>query len=272
MTTSIDKINSGLRSRAGKPHIPIAHLKGAPRSLSDLNELADQAQSKGKRLAELVDGVESHMEAFEARKRREFDSLPIDKAQKAKALREALKQERAHILAVGKEERDALLADIQSLNAKIQAVKAMWADPVGILVRSSLGSEKADRYRRDMESSGPVAVEQALQQSILAGDKDLAAACFSRIDAMPRKVRESVRVSRAEVASHLVSNTWNRATRSILGVEIAAESAEFAAAKATGRDLPSTRKLSLGMKRKEWAKLNQAVEESNAERTEGEAA
>ena len=96
-------------------------------------------------------------------------------------------------------------------------------------------------------------------------DKDLAAACFSRIDAMPRKMRESVRVSRAEVASSLVSNTWNRANCSILGVEIAAESAEFAAAKAVGRDLRSNRKIALGLKRKEWTALNARIEEQDAE-------
>jgi hypothetical protein len=276
VSKAADKIAAGLAARDRKAVIPLSNLKGAPATSGDLNELAAQIELAASRVGEIAEGFERAVEDFTTRKRAELarlgrsadergvttDSLGDD--QRGRMLREAVRAERRRLLEVGVDDRERLASGIREKSARIAAVADMWADPVAILKRATLGSERADRFRRDLESSGPVEVENALRHAVLTGDRDLAAAALQRVDAMPRASRDSVRISRREVAENLVAEEWTRARRNILVAEIGAESAAVALAGVEGRDVPSSRKIALGLKRRELSALSGEGETEDA--------
>ena len=61
--------------------------------------------------------------------------------------------------------------------------------------------------------SGPREVEAALQDAALTRNKALAAAALSRMDAMDKSARDSIRLSRNDVAAAIVGEESNRARK-----------------------------------------------------------
>ena len=153
------------------------------------------------------------------------------------------------------EERASLRSELRDNKAKIGVVAEMWAHPVGILMRSTLGSDKRGAYLRDLQNSGPVELEIAMRDSVLTGDSDKAAACFSRLDAMDNGTRKLVRISKRDVAEPLVSDDWNKARTFIAITEIAVTEAEVADDEAEGKKIVPQRKIGLGVKKMDLEKV-----------------
>ncbi len=271
---STSRISAGLRQReeASASAVPLAALRGGPATISDLNTLASQASAKVARLRELADGVSRHMATFEARKRAELDGLgkttndngtvtdALGHVRRGKLLRDAVRQERQNAVAVGEEERASLAAELRDISSRVDAVRDLHEDAVAVLKMNALGSAKVAAYRDDLAHAGPVEVEAAMRRAVLTQDKDLGAACLRRLDAMPKGARDSVRVSRADLADTLVGADVRRARMNLMAVEIASGEAEMAVATVEGRDVPSHRKIAIGIKQREFAELHAAVE------------
>lgn len=276
---SVDRITAGLRAReretAGSV-IPLSNLRGAPRTISDLNTLASTADLKSKRLTEMVAGISTALESFEAEKRAELSEMGKsrgdngtvqdligDKA-RVRMLRDAMRAKRKEALAVGSEAREKLAAELREIRAKVAAVSDLFSDSVAYLKTSTMGSDRRGAYLRDLQSSGPMEIEAALRHAVLNQDRDMAAAALQRLDSLPKNLRDSVRVNRREVADALVGAEVTRARRNMLAAEIAVESADIEVTRSEGREVPSSRKVALGIKRRTFEELNAAVEAENA--------
>lgn len=267
---SVDRISAGLAQRerqtAGNT-VPLANLAGAPKSLGELKETAASAMTKQQRLADMIAGITKTLETFEKRKRAEFDSLgksrddsgvvtdTLGADRRKKMLADTLKNERRRVLAVGAEQRAKLADELDELRQQAHAVASLYADPVASLKLGTLGSERRGSYSRDLASAGPVEVENALRRAVLTGDKDLAAAALARLDGMAKQQRDAIPINRREVAEALAGEESIEAKAAILRTEIAAESAAQVVAKIEGREVPSTKKVALGIKRRELAAL-----------------
>jgi hypothetical protein len=262
MPTSVEKISAGITAALAPDAgaIPLARLRGAPATSSAINALFDETGTKSRRLADLCNGLTKHMTAFEESKRAEVGALPreVSQSARAKILRDALKRERRDKSAISSAERTRLAAELRDAKARVEATASLFT-PLSLLKRGALGSAKAATYRAALASAGAVEVEEALTHAALTGDRDLAAAAIARLDAS-KSVRQGCRISKSEVAEALCGAEATRAKRNALGVEIAAESGLMAFNEAEGRDVPSVRRFTLGMKRQEFARLNAIVE------------
>lgn len=263
------RISDGLRQRERQQNdsIPLSHLSGAPKNLSELKATAASAMQRQQRLSEMTAGIAKTLERFEADKRAEFaelgkshgdngtvnDNLGDDR--RRKMLADTMKAKRREVLNVGADQRAALKRELDAMRDQVQAVSDLYADPVAYLKRSTWGSDKADLYRRDLSAAGPRELENAMQTAALTGNRELAAAALSRLDSLAKNQRDSVRINRRELAESLVADEVRDAKAAIMRAEIAAESAALEIARVEGREVPASRRMSLGMRRRELQAL-----------------
>ena len=266
MSNPIEKIGRGLdaheRAKADGS-FRMSNLVGAPVSVSDLNKVAEHSTRLRDRLKFLASGVNKTVETHRAETERQYSQVGKERDENG-VVRDTLGPDRRRRMIEGEvarfrkealkasaEERGHLMAELRANNEKIGAVGDMWSDPVGILMRSTLGSENRGAYLRDLQNSGPVELEIAMQDAVLTGDKDKAAACLSRLDAMGKDTRKLVRISKRDVAEPLVSDEWNKARTFIAIAEIAVTEAEIADDEAEGKSILPKRKIGLGLKKRE---------------------
>ena len=268
MATSLEKISAGLAQHRNQNFsVTISSFAGAPASLSDLNTLAELSDRRSKRLKEFTDGIIKAVATFEAKRKAELAQVGFETTdsgvrrdtlgdnKRRKILSDDVRKHRRDALAMSAENRAKLVAELRDARAKAAAVADLWKDPVAVLMRLTIGSGKRSSYLRQVEHAGPAELENLLRHAVLTSDRDLAAACFSRMDAMAKSDRESVRVERSEVAKALVVEEWTAARAYLAGIEIAHESADVANDSAEGKTISSRRKIALGIRRQELAAL-----------------
>ena len=148
-----------------------------------------------------------------------------------------------------------LLSELREITGKIALVKDGWSDPVAVLMRSTRADPHRATYAANLANSGPVEIKNALRDAVLTGDCALAAAAFGRLDSFDKSARAHVTYSKKDVAESLVSEEWAKARQFIAISEIAENEAEIADDEATGKKIASTRKIGLGIKKRDLAKV-----------------
>ena len=266
MSNPIEKIGRGLdaheRAKADGS-FRMSNLVGAPVSVSDLNKVAEHSTRLRDRLKLLASGVSKAVETHRAETEKRYSEVGKEQDENG-VVRDTLGPDRRRRMIEGEvarfrkealqasaEERGHLMAELRANNEKIAAVADMWSDPVAVLMRSTRADSKRSTYAANLSSSGPIEVVNALRDAVLTGDKALAAAALSRLDAMPKDSRKLVRLSKRDVAEPLVSDEWNKARTFIAITEIAVTEAEIADNEAEGKTILPQRKIGLGLKKRE---------------------
>ena len=107
----------------------------------------------------------------------------------------------------------------------------------------------------DLEHSGPREIELAVKRALVHGDRDLLAACFSRLDSLDKRTRELVGVSKADAAQHIVADQLALGRQSLALAEISLAEVEIADDAVNGKRIASQRKIGLGVKKADLRKL-----------------
>lgn len=258
MPTSVQKIAAGLTAAQKGTTAPLAGLRGLPTSVSDLNHLASLAHAKRDRLKLITDGIIKAVADREARVTEEWRERGIDRQEngarhdtigatkRAKYVRDEVAAYRRDALRISSEERTTIRRELGAIRDQIETVKAMWSDPVALLMRSTLADAKRSVYAANLAASGPAEIEATLRHAVMTGDRALAAAALSRLDTMDSQARKSVSLSRADVAKALVAEEHAAASQFIGMAVVAIEDAAIADDTAEGKEIAPSRKIALG--------------------------
>lgn len=266
-------IARGLDKRAAESnpnHIPLANLTGAPSSISSLEALTNELMSKRDKLVNLVASSQKAIADYRVKKSAEFAEIgflredgPNGTSIKSDQLgdqkrRQMLDQEvnryAKQVRSTTQAERAKLYGEIRDSMTKVKATRDSLSDPTAILMRSTRMDPDRATAAAILAHSGPREVEAALQDAVLTGNKALAAAALSRVDSMDKSARDSIRLSRNEVAGAIVGEESNKAKRFLAMLDIAEIDADISWAESEGRRVGNlvTRR---GMKQRELAHL-----------------
>ena len=114
-------------------------------------------------------------------------------------------------------------------------IRDLWASPVGVLMRVTLGSDKRAIYAQNLAAAGPLEVDAAMSQAVRTGDRNLAAAACVRIDSLGREPRKLLKFNKSDVAEVMVANEFNAATEALGLADYYRESGDLAARELEGR-------------------------------------
>lgn len=254
MPTATAKIRDGLNQRAREKNpdsIPLENLSGAPSSVADLATIANRLLDKRTHLVNLVANNVKHIREHREKKRAEFAEIGIIREETAAGAvlrtdtlgadqrRAMLEKEMASytkaVRANTEKDRAALYREIRDTMAKVRVTRDTLADPTAILMRMTRLDPDRATAAAILSHSGPREVEAALQDAVLIKNKALAAAALSRMDAMDKSARDSIRFSRGDVAAAIVGEEANRANRFLAALDLAEIDADIAWAESEGK-------------------------------------
>lgn len=178
-----------------------------------------------------AEAVESHFKEFNNRlaraeidlgtridkKRAEIESLKdtLSPDQRRQSLEKAMSTIRREATAASDKGRWEVLRLMAAAEAEILAVESQFATPAHILARAGLGSEERSRYLSQIETSGPLEIQNFAAHAVATGDKVLGAALLSRLDRMGKRERELSGVSRQQLSQALAGAEYKDAQAAI---------------------------------------------------------
>jgi hypothetical protein len=249
-----DKIERGLASyesrRRGDPS-PLSHLPALVGllSLTAIQDFGAEAVRRYTRISEYHDSIPAALDAFRAAEEQRFAGIGFrSKADREHALDQSVAAERHRLLNIAglAADRERIRGELRDQKAKAEAVRALWSDPIALLVRQHASTEKASRWRSAVAASGPNEIRALLESAVATGDRDLAAACFSRLDAMPVEDRKHVGVSKAEVADMLCGEMCDRAMLTCDAIALLSDRVDYRARELAGDAISSAEKIDIG--------------------------
>lgn len=137
------------------------------------------------------------------------------------------------------------MAELRAARGRLELMAELWADPVRVLMRSTLESDRRATYADNLSRSGPIEISEAARQAVMTGDKALAAAACSAMDRLDKNARQMLTVTKADIAEAVMAEQLDTAKREIAAAGIYADRAEQALREATGAKVPTTDKLAL---------------------------
>jgi len=264
MVTPTQKIRAGLdaheRDRAGQTTPKLAVLAGITGDPNSIQTICASVKKARERLVAIraveakaaslaseaahlewrdrgvsIDESNIRTDSMGGTNRRRFIEADIRNARKARLEKTA-------------EERAKLAATLREAKASLDLVRDLWASPVAVLMRSTLGSEKRATYAANLAAAGPTEVDAAMSLAARTGDKDLAAAACVRIDGLTKEARKSLKFSKSEVAEHMVAKDFNAATEALGLADYYRESGDLAAREIEGSRISPNAKIRVGQK------------------------
>jgi hypothetical protein len=122
---------------------------------------------------------------------------------------------RRKIVAGTDEKRWAHLKAMQKQLGELEATAELFATPAHIVMRAGIGTEERQRYREDVEASGPVELRGLAALAVHSKNQVLAAVILRRLDGMSKAEREQVGISRQELAAAVAGEQHKRAMGAI---------------------------------------------------------
>lgn len=251
-----NKIAAGLDAREREKNsnvIPLEILAGAPSSVAHLQAMAESLTAKRDKLVGIVANTAKHITDHRTKKQADFAEVGIISEETGGGLsmrtdtlgddkRRALLEDEAkrftkEIHKTTEKDRASLYREIRDGAAKVRATRDSLSDPVAVLMRETRLDTDRATATAILAHSGPREVEAALQDAVLTKNKALAAAAFSRMDAMPKSARDSIRHSRNEVAEEVIGDETVKAKRFLAMLDIAEIDSDIAWAESEGRDV-----------------------------------
>ncbi len=130
-------------------------------------------------------------------------------------------------------------------------------------MRSTLGSEKRATYTRNLERAGPTELENAIREAVPTGNRELAAACLTRLDSIGKESRKLVQFSKSDVAEVMAGAGFLKAQEAFGLADLAFAQSELAEQEITGKSASANQKIKIGMMRHELeTKLGKTLDEA----------
>lgn len=279
MSAPTEKIRAGLdaheRAKASGS-IPYSNLIEVPRTTSEVSNLAARAKTLRDRFKAITEGVNSHLAKYRAETEARFADFgktkdengvirdSVGDTQRRKAIEDDVAAHRRDVLKISADDRASILAEIREINRKLTSVADMHNDAVSILMTGTLGSKRRGEFAHDLEHSGPREIELAVKRALVHGDRDLLAACFSRLDSLDKRTRELVNVSKADAAQHIVTDQLQLGRQSLALAEVSLDHAMILEDEVNGKRIASQRKIGLGVKKADLRKLGIDIDSESA--------
>ena len=104
-----------------------------------------------------------------------------------------------------------LLAGLRADHEAVVLAREVWADPVAVLMRSTLSSKDRETYTANMANAGPVELLDYAKEAIRENDLAKGAAVLSRVDRLTSNMKKSLDFTKADVAEPLVEEEFQGA-------------------------------------------------------------
>lgn len=170
----------------------------------------------------------------------------VKQATRLQAQREA-RQYRRELVAGTEKERTERLQQMAELDAEASRLTPLYQSPVQLLSRMGLGSPERSRYHDQLREAGARELQNYADWARYKGDRILAAAVLSRLDALPSKSRPFKAV---EFAASLVGEEFEQAKRAITRTRIATQRAVNANRDFERGRVDARAKISMGLARR----------------------
>lgn len=228
--------------------------------MKDILDAAEQAESLSQsfaiRIGTFVEQV-AEREAQALANAEKYSKLPGEHDQGARQVvqqvaRNAAKRE-AHEyhrnLATSTEpERIERLKTLKALDSRAVQLEPLFESPVQMLGRVGLGSPERSRYQEQLASAGPRELQNHAQWALAHGDKILAAAVLSRLDALPAGQRP---LRASDFAQQVVGDELKQVREALRKVRAAAQHAINVNRDFERHRVDATAKIALGLARRQ---------------------
>ncbi len=145
----------------------------------------------------------------------------VEQATRNSALKQA-REYRRTLAASSESERFDRLQALKKLDSRVVELEPLFESPVQVLSREGLGTPERSRYHEQLSAAGPRELQNYAQWAVANGNRILAAAVLSRLDALPREQRPMVAV---EFANKVVGEEYKQTRDAMRRIRLATQSA-----------------------------------------------
>ena len=131
----------------------------------------------------------------------------------------------------------------------VASAREAVSSPLDFLMNQTLGSSDRAVYSRNLSHAGQTGITSAARQALRNGDKALAAACISAIEALPERSRKSMTISRDDIAEGVIFDEFYESSDKLAVAEFLLAEAELTAREGLGRERTNIDTIALGLKR-----------------------
>lgn len=228
--------------------------------MKDILDAADRAESLSQSFAARIGSLTQLVAEREAQalaNAEKYSTLPGEHDQGARQMvqqvaRNAAKREAREFhrnLAVSSEpERIERLKALRALDSRAVQLEPLFENPVQMLGRVGLGSPERSRYQEQLAGAGPRELMNHAQWALAHGDKILAAAVLSRLDALPAGQRP---LRAADFAEQVVGDELKQVRDALRKVRTAAQHAINVNRDFERNRVDATAKIALGLARRQ---------------------
>lgn len=140
----------------------------------------------------------------------------LDAKDRPSVVNKAVSGMRAELVRESADIRRAHTRELADLAGRIKSAATHYRNPVQMLMRETLGSERRSRIMQQIAASGPAELASLAELAAATKDKELAAALCSRVGDMPRVDRP---FSAAELADVLLGELHREVTQALVEAE-----------------------------------------------------
>ena len=269
MANPKDLIRAGLdaheRAKNGPTTPKLAALAGITGDIHSLSEIVTNVKKARTRLVALKKAEVEEADAMAVAIKAVWKDrgVSIDErgirsdnftgTQRRKFIEDDIKQARKERQAITVEERAKHVVTLREAKTNLDLVRELWPSHVAVLMRQTLGSEKRATYTQNLAAAGPTEIDSAARTAAGTGDKNLAAACCVRIDAMGKEPRKLLTYTKSDIAEEMVAKEFNAATEFIGLADFYRASGDLMARELEGRKVSPDDKIRVGQNLRELA-------------------
>lgn len=247
--------DSGSDQETGPTPIPgnLTRFSFGPSSVKALVERAETVESQFREFNKRLAAAEIALDQRTERKVADIERLgrTFSPAERKRAIDQETAGLRREVDRETEKARWEVLRQLARAEEEILAVESQFSTPAVLLAREGLGTEERSRFLEQLAHSGPAEVANFAAHAVATNNKILGAAVMSRLDAMGKRERDLVGVSRQELATALVGKDHANAQAAIARIKNRMREAMNAnRAFATGsRRLTAQGKIAMGLRR-----------------------
>ena len=160
-------------------------------SVTDVIDRLRRARENREQQSKLLEGLEGR--AKQRRDEVEHSLADLPHSQRSQVVNRAVNGFRSELKRQSLDSRVAYLKTVGALREDVNSARAHYQNPVQMLAREGLGSERRSRLLHQIEKSGQIELASLAALAASTGDKELAAALLTRNSGLPVNDRLSRR-------------------------------------------------------------------------------
>ena len=206
---AVERIGRGVteaidRAKAQPTNSRLTDLVSAPTTPQQIQEYTARFKQRRDRIRAIHVTDTSHLAQRKLEINREVAGLGLNKTETVKLIDRAnihAKKERG----LETSEERGKIADANRTDANVlNLIRSQWHTPEAVLLSATLGSAARAAYAANLKDASIHELNNAMVKAMSTPDRDLAAACCSRLDTLNREQRTLARFTKTELCETLV--------------------------------------------------------------------